>query len=373
MSKHLYKLLEDYEDINNKKFNETDVFESLNNYYSSNPNIVDNAVLAEIFAFQVIEDYSIKSYNWGIYYGPMYYNGNIEVPTLQKVDEQMLQYWYQRSKEVKNPVLKARYVSLVIEFNIILKSFDRNTISQLVDDEIISNLTTVNENYLNHHYTLFSKLKRALTLAITYNKQQLLEEVRKSIISLEKDLTYQDTDYQPLLGYNLLILNKSSKTTKEEEEEIINLMDYQITRKLTKLNTNNENPINWLKIISTLMSHYSKNKNNRFETIKNKTLLTIKNYFNKGTEIDYYRKDIHLKLVIQFCSNHNLNAEKTIYSKLMFDNYKYIPATLSNYSQEYQLSSETLNFIFENVINEDKKLFLLEFAKLKINKENLES
>ena len=92
------------------------MLKELNDY---EPSLED---LAEQIAFEFVENYTNKETGWGTYYGPMMVfpeqqNQMVEYPSIQKLTLDTLNYWHQRSKETKNPVLSARYADLILDFH----------------------------------------------------------------------------------------------------------------------------------------------------------------------------------------------------------------------------------------------------------------
>ncbi len=77
---------------------------------------------AEIIAFMLTDNYKEKEEGWGIYYGPYSVcstqNGDrVEIPSIDQITKEVVDYWKVRAEGVISPILISRYSDLVIEFS----------------------------------------------------------------------------------------------------------------------------------------------------------------------------------------------------------------------------------------------------------------
>ena len=112
-------ILDEFDD---EPFGKTDERQISSAIHKELPEIPDpnpsTELLAELMAFDFCENYPDRSPGWGTYYGPMYTGSSedgtpIEYPSLTRVDEGILDYWFTRANGSKHPILKARYADLV--------------------------------------------------------------------------------------------------------------------------------------------------------------------------------------------------------------------------------------------------------------------
>ena len=83
---------------------------------------IPEVILWEQVAFDFVENYPRRDSRWETYFGPLFILPNeegqmVEYPSVQKITEDIINYWKKRAKESNNPILKARYANLVWEFS----------------------------------------------------------------------------------------------------------------------------------------------------------------------------------------------------------------------------------------------------------------
>jgi len=120
--KEIKKFLIELDTIS-KQISEKDISEKIkyfiNDNFSNNP---PDILMWEQMAFDFIENYIDNKSECGTYFGPMLVMPNkegemIEYPSIQKVTPDITSYWEKRAKESGNPILRARYSSLVLDFS----------------------------------------------------------------------------------------------------------------------------------------------------------------------------------------------------------------------------------------------------------------
>ncbi len=189
--------------------------------------------IAEAMAFDFCEDYQDQTTGWGTYFGPMFVFNNgdgtaTESPSIKKVTEQIIQYWAERAKASKHPVLRARYADLVWDFSkVVTNKSPHYTMAQIVIDSIIE---IAQRNYHKHETAVIKKLERALSLAAMLNDSSRIEKVRDGIISYEDSVT-QDSK-QGLWGfaYDLLFENDKVKLTADQKQKLIDDLEGHLLR-----------------------------------------------------------------------------------------------------------------------------------------------
>ena len=230
----LHRILSQYDDIGRKDFDEHTVETALRSL-STEENIQETnpELFAEIMAFRFYEN-STKN-DWGTYFGPSIVWANedgtvIESPSLSLVTKDIIKYWEKRGAESTNPILSARYLGLVWDFH--LKICNAKPPHTIGIAYIHSLLKIANEDYHKREVDVIEKLKRALTLSISFNNPKLIKDCKLSIINYNKR---HSVDSKPGLwarAYDLLIDNKKILLTSDEEKDLILELENKLARML---------------------------------------------------------------------------------------------------------------------------------------------
>lgn len=216
--------------------------------------------IAEQIAFGFMADYPSNNSGWETYYGPMSVLPNdkgqmVKYPSIRRVDQEMLEYWTERVKESKNPILSSRYADLVVDFSpkVLSKSADINLFQKVIDSNI-----AICEKLLANPLDCKTKIKRALILAIQTNDQKRITETKNTIIKLEKNIAIDDKPGLWGFSFKWLILDFSKKVTLEDKErnELIKEIEERLKRE-------EKNP--WLteNAVSLLAEYYAREKDEK--------------------------------------------------------------------------------------------------------------
>lgn len=190
---------------------------------------LSNEDIAEKIAFDYLPEYPNNNSGWGTYYGPMFIQSMKEYPSIQQINEEILNYWEGRAKESKNPILSSRYADLVVDFSpIILKESANYKLFHLVIDASIK----ISNKLLVGPLNCKKKAKRAFNLSIKINDQKRIQKVKKTIISLERKVT---EDSKPGLwgfAFKWLLLDFRNKVvvSPQEKEDLINNLEKKLER-----------------------------------------------------------------------------------------------------------------------------------------------
>ena len=227
----LTKILDSFDNSCDKVFDEHEIASELKQLVPDDKFKIDTELLAELMAFEFVEDYPKNETSWGTYFGPMLVINNNdgtanESPSIKLVTKEIIDYWTRRASECKHPILVARYSGLVYDFHNKITGTKLNHkvariyIQALID---ISNSKT----YEREVY-VFKKIERALEISSAINDNELVEKCKIALITFEKDNS-QDTK-PGLWGYcyDLLIENKKVKLSQEEEDDIINELEEKL-------------------------------------------------------------------------------------------------------------------------------------------------
>lgn len=181
--------------------------------------IEDFRIWAEIYAFSLIENSDYGKKNWSTFFGPALRDGK-ETIKLEKINEQILEYWVSRINQVSNPILKARYAGLVKGFSkkILNKNSDFDTVDLVYLDNLIDSCS-------KKHFSAFSdvipKLRFALELANTLKKEVLISKAVNQIRSYINSVSKRSSPGIWKYNYELLVQNKLNRAPAPIVEEII--------------------------------------------------------------------------------------------------------------------------------------------------------
>lgn len=152
----------------------------------------------EAMAFEFAENCEGKE--WGTYYGPQWTftkkdtDEEVYVPNIKDVTEEMLEYWEQRATIVQNPLLKARYTGLVLEFK--KKLFDiEPDYKNIKIAHIQALLEVVEGDYCQYETVMFDYAERALNLTIGFKNKELQKSSVKTYF--EAHQRHLGNDIQP--------------------------------------------------------------------------------------------------------------------------------------------------------------------------------
>ncbi len=211
----------------------------------------------EQMAFDFMEDYLNDNSGWETYHGPMFVMPNkegqmVEYPSIRRIDQKMLEYWTERAKETKNPILSSRYADLVVDFS--PKIINGNAGIKLLHIVIDSNIT-ICEKLLADPLDCITKIKRALVLAIQINDGERVTKTKETIIKLEETIAIDDKPGLWGFAFKWLILEFGKKVSLSEEEksELVNTIEDRLKR--VEKNT-------WLaeSAVSLLTEYYAQEK-----------------------------------------------------------------------------------------------------------------
>ena len=226
--KEIKKFLKELDTIP-KQISEKDISEKIkyfiNDNFSNNP---PDILMWEQMAFDFIENYIDNKSGWGTYFGPMLVMPNkegkmVESPSIRKVTPDIISYWEKRAKESGNPILRARYSSLVLDFSERVKGEKPHyTIAQIFIDSVVE---MAEKDLHKNSVDVIKKLGRALSVALSINDRQRVNKVVDTIIAYEKRIV---EDNRPSLGgfsFELLVKNKKVSLSKDKKHIILNNLE----------------------------------------------------------------------------------------------------------------------------------------------------
>lgn len=207
----------------------------------------------ELTAFGFSENYEHNPSGWGTYFGPMMIwrtdDGNtVESPSLSKITADTIEYWKRRAGESTNPLLKARYADLVWDFS---GRVTGNTPEVgFAEAAIEAYLRIVGEHHLTHDIYGYQKLERALSLALSIGRPDLVQMAKDQLITYERSVGVDDKPGLWGRGFDLLVANKKVALPQVEEDAIIKDLEDRLIR------LQNIDPWNCEHAAEKLLRHY---------------------------------------------------------------------------------------------------------------------
>ena len=212
--------------------------------------------------------------NWNTYYGPQTVkdsNGNIiEIPAFQDITIDAVNYWEQRCKATKNPLLTMRYVGLVWDFKSKITGQGNNY--DLYRMYVDNMLKVCNEDYTRYPALTTGILERVFT--ITKNNQQDLSLVKAAYINFENRHVNENSARVYSSRFSLMMENKDY-FSEEEITDLVNEHEQRLSRMCNPVDEK-VNPWNIDKQATLLAEYYKSTKQQ--EDIK-RVLNCIENAF----------------------------------------------------------------------------------------------
>ncbi len=208
----------------------------------------------ENLAFTLVPSKEIS--NWGTYFGPqaIFKDADdkfIEIPSLQNITIDAVNYWEQRYKTTKNPLLTMRYAGLVWDFksDIFHQKYDSDLYRIYVD----SMLKVCNEDYVNHPVITTNILERLFHIA--KNNEPDLILAKKAYIDFEKRHATDDSIRYWASRFLIMLENKKS-FSQDEIDAIVQEHEHRLSRMCTPVE-GRVNPWNIEKQAILLADYYN--------------------------------------------------------------------------------------------------------------------
>jgi hypothetical protein len=213
------------------KNDETDVSSALKSLLPEGEQATGD-LLKELIAFSFGEHNEKDELGWNTYFSPgmIWYDGEktLVTPDISQVDADAIDYWKKRANETSNPLLKARYAGLVWDME--KKITNQKPSINYAIANIESLIILSDANRYKYDVSVKDKLERALSLASSINKPELIESTRKAILAYEDKIAIDDKPGLWGFSYDYLVDNKKSLLTEEEEANIISSLESRLER-----------------------------------------------------------------------------------------------------------------------------------------------
>jgi hypothetical protein len=146
---------------------------------------------AEWLAFTLMENYrSNEGFTWETYYGPIavFVDSNgarIERPGIEEITPEVVAHWRARAHAARQPLFRMRYADLAWEFGRRAKLPVGPELARIAVD---ATLSATSQKLFKHSTRGFTRLKRALQLALGLRDDGRVISVRDAIIAYEDEV-----------------------------------------------------------------------------------------------------------------------------------------------------------------------------------------
>lgn len=211
---------------------------------------------AEIIGFQFMENNQNMS-TWGTYFGsfvrfPQEDGSSVEIPSIKDVNKDVIDYWEERTNQVTNPVLKARYAGLVWDFASKVTSTKPSHHIAII---YIKSLIKIVEDRLQNGIDLIRKIERAISVAISINNKELINKSKEVILALEDEIGENDKPGLWGVSFDVLLNNPKIQLSELEKSIILQKLEQRL------VDVTSENELNtWASecVIKRLAPYYRK-------------------------------------------------------------------------------------------------------------------
>lgn len=254
---------------------------------------------------------NVQNNAWGTYYGSQIKGqdseGNIlEFPSFQSITSDAINYWYKRSKNVVNPMLRARYAGLVWDFT--QKVSGSKVPSDLFVLYVDSLLEVVSGEYPSHPVITVDVCNRLFDL--TRNNDTYLSKVKNVLKSFDNKYSVEKYDKSPRLWGMLLqlIIARPKNFTEQETSSVLCLHEDRLKRLLKKIDE--DESLFWtIKEQVTLLAEYYQKNNKATEVIR--VLNLLERAFNRVSKgMSGLQRSGNVEMIARIYARFNLQKER---------------------------------------------------------------
>jgi len=229
MNDELARLLEELEQLE-EKTSEHSISSKINKATEEDQS---PEAIAERLAFGFCEDYLDKQNSWGTYYGPMMVwvgdDGKAyESPSLSLVDDDIIEYWKNRSQNTNNPIMKARYSGLVWDLS--EAAIGEKPNYRIAIDYVNALLDVTDKDLCEHPTETITKITRAYKVASALNNSELIGKSIESAIKLEDRIAEDDKAGLWGFCFDLFVLGKCRYLSDVQKKKLIEDLESRLER-----------------------------------------------------------------------------------------------------------------------------------------------
>jgi len=213
-------------------------------------------IQAELIAFTLFEGNNRDITGWSGYYSPEVFGMSdgttYTLPSLDMITLDVVKYWESRAQECKHPVLLSRYLGLVWDFGRKVGFKPAMSIALTYVDML---LTSVENGLTIKPHLIFTKLERALTLAVAFKHRDFINRAIDAVLRYEKNIPDSKPGHW---GFSYDLLMDNTYVTDEVKAGIVQELENRLERLST--GTDDKLPDPWAseKAASRLAKYYKK-------------------------------------------------------------------------------------------------------------------
>lgn len=232
---NLQDILNQYDDVNRKKFYDHELRGSLSQIPLEEQQT--DAYRYEMLAFSLVGNGNEN--DWGTYYGPMF-TGRKEdgtpayVPPFESITNEAVLYWESRIPKTNNPLLKMQYSGLVWDFKRKVCS-DRYP-SSLYTDYVTAMIDVINGDYEPHDVITVNVIERLSSFI--KRDEQFKTQIKGALLRFDNERTSEDASARLWGAYIRFITEHKTWFTPEEEAACITNHESRISRLISPTNNN---------------------------------------------------------------------------------------------------------------------------------------
>jgi hypothetical protein len=170
---------------------------------------------------------------WGVVYGPLatYLDeggAEIDAPSLELVNSEVIDYWKRRSSEARNPIFTFRYSDLVWEFSSLARG--EKTDVQFAHRTIDAAIQIAQRRCHKYDIEVFQRLERALSLSLSIGDSARLTRVGEALIAFQNLVSEDKLPGTWTSAFDSLVLNKKITLTSEQKADLVGDLEARLQR-----------------------------------------------------------------------------------------------------------------------------------------------
>lgn len=227
------KVLNDIDASTKKDWSEIEIWEELKKIIPEDRTKLPQELINELIAFELTEHSDSETSSWWLNFWPLSIwqredGTTFESPSRTQITKDVLDYWNARIGVTKHPILKLRYLWLLLTFSkpILWIEVEDSKIQEFIDRSLLA----IDNLYFKYEFSTFDKLKYLLNLSIQIKDTARNQQVKDAIIRFEWLHWKDEFAWLWWKSFDYLIGNKSIKLSKTEEDAIIKALEERLDR-----------------------------------------------------------------------------------------------------------------------------------------------
>ena len=221
-------------DTSFKPFQERDVAKEINKFLQDtgveNP---DSLQLADLMAFEFMEAVNNEETRLKTHFKPfVVLTDGTEYPSVERISAEMVGRWETRARQLRHPLLKARYAGLVWDLKKIVTGNKPSLefAHIMMDSNITLSTLTQNDNEILSSVLVPKKLAWALSAAIFINDKIRTRKAVEAMMAYEDRISKDDTPATWGFSFDNLLTNKKAGLSDSERAKILDDLEKRLER-----------------------------------------------------------------------------------------------------------------------------------------------